>query len=421
MATRTFDAVVVGAGPAGSTAALVLSRGGAKVALVDKAVFSRDKACGDLVGPRALALLASLGLTPPDGPEVGEMVIVGPTGRQVLLPARAGVSYPDHGVVIPRLRFDAWLRDVALSAGAEPVTGRVSTLVSAGGQNAIELGDGTRLEAGVVIGADGATSGVALAAGLVDPNAVLWGFALRSYVAETVERPIIALWDEKPWRGFPGYGWLFPGHAGTANIGLGLGLRGSRSSAGRAVANFDLFCEHLRRLGLLSAAVDGRRLGGWLKMGMVGTVAARGRIFLVGDAAGLVNPLQGEGIAPAMTSAAAAATAILAGPGSAAVRYRRHLATGPARYAAIAAPLHASAITGSPRRVAILGRALTMPVLGQAISAPWALTWNDLIDGAPPGPATVASRVTLGIGRIMTTRSFIRQRISADLAGTADR
>ena len=81
------------------------------------------------------------------------------------------------------------------------------------------------------------------------------------------------------------------------------------------MARFDAFCDHLRRLGLLSAPVEGRRLGGWLKMGMVGTVAARGRIFLVGDAAGLVNPLQGEGIAPAMTSAAAAAEAILAGPG----------------------------------------------------------------------------------------------------------
>ena len=71
VADTTFDVVVVGAGPAGSTAALVLARGGARVALVDKATFGRDKACGDLVGPRALALLTSLGLTPPAGPHVG--------------------------------------------------------------------------------------------------------------------------------------------------------------------------------------------------------------------------------------------------------------------------------------------------------------------------------------------------------------
>ncbi len=412
MATVSFDAVVVGAGPAGSTAALVLARGGARVALVDKATFARDKACGDLVGPRALALLASLGLDPPAGRVVGEMVVVGPTGRRVLLPARAGSTYPDHGLAIPRLRFDSWLRDEAIAAGAEPITGRVSALGDAG----VELDDGRLLATDLVVGADGATSAVAAAAGLVDHEKVLWGFALRGYVAQEVDRPIIALWEEAPGRGFPGYGWLFPGEGGTANVGLGIGLRTDRSSASRAVARFDGFCDHLRRLGHLDSPVEGRRLGGWLKMGMVGTVAARGRVFLVGDAAGLVNPLQGEGIAPAMTSAAAAAEAILAGPGSAASRYRRHLATGPGRYASVAAPIHAAAIAGSPRWVALLGRALTLPGVGASIASPWALSWNDLLDGAPPGPATTASRLALRVGRAVTTRSRVRAQMSRDLA-----
>jgi hypothetical protein len=155
-------------------------------------------------------------------------------------------------------------------------------------------------------------------------------------------------------------------------------------------------------------------------MGMVGTIAARGPIFLVGDAAGLVNPLQGEGIAAAMTSAAAAAEAILAGPGSAAARYRRYLAGAPGRYASVAAPVHAAAITGSPRRVAVLGRALTLPGFGAAIAAPWALSWNDLIDGAPSGPATAASRLAMGIGRVATTRSPIRHQLARDLADVAD-
>ena len=412
MADTTFDVVVVGAGPAGSTAALVLARGGARVALVDKATFRRDKACGDLVGPRALALLTQLDLTPPAGPHVGPMIVVGPTGRRVLLPARAGRTYPDHGAAVTRLRFDAWLRDAAIAAGAEPVTGRVAAVRD----RTIELDSGRRLVSDVVVGADGATSGVATAAGLVDPRAVLWGFAQRGYVAQDVERPIIALWDETPMRGFPGYGWLFPGAAGTANLGLGLGLGADRSSASRAVDRFDAFCAHLRRLGLLTGPVEGRRLGGWLKMGLVGTVAARGRTFLVGDAAGLVNPLQGEGIAPAMTSAAAAAHAILAGPGTAAVRYRRHLAIGAGRYAAVAAPIHATAITGSPRRLALLGRTLTLPGLGAAIASPWALTWNDLLDGAPPGPSSVASRLALSVGRAATARTSVRRHLTNDLA-----
>jgi menaquinone-9 beta-reductase len=339
------------------------------------------------------------------------MVVVGPTGRRVLLPARAGRTYPDHGVAVTRLLFDAWLRDAALTAGARPLTGRVAGIRDDG----VELDDGRRIVADVVVGADGATSGIAVAAGLVDPGAVLWGFAQRAYVAQDVDRPIIALWDDPPGCGFPGYGWLFPGDAGIANVGLGLGLRADRSRASRAVTRFDAFCDHLRRLGLLTASVDGRRLGGWLKMGIVGTVPARGRVFLVGDAAGLVNPLQGEGIAPAMTSAAAAATAILAGPGTAADRYCTYLSGGPGRYARVAAPLHAAAITGSPRRVALLGRALTLPGVGAAIAAPWALTWNDLLDGASPRPTTLAARLALGIGRAATARSTVRRRLDRDL------
>jgi geranylgeranyl reductase family protein len=406
------DVVVVGAGPAGSVAALVLARGGARVALVDKATFPREKACGDLVGPRALAVLTSLGLEEPPGPRVGEMIVLGPTGRRVLLPARQGRTYPDHGVAVTRLRFDRWLREAAIDAGAEPVPGRVAGI----NETTVELEDGRRLAADVVVGADGATSLVAKAAGLVDPPAALWGFAQRGYVTQPVERPVIALWNDEPGRGFPGYGWLFPGDGDTANVGLGLGLGADRSSASRAVASFDAFCDHLRRLEILASPVGGRRLGGWLKMGMVGTVAARGRVLLVGDAAGLINPLQGEGIAPAMTSAAAAADAILSGPGTAATRYRATLADGPGRYARVAAPIHAAAISGSPRRVARLTRALTLPGVGAGIAAPWAVLWNDLADGAPPGLTTALSQTALGIGRLVASRSAVSTRLSRDLA-----
>jgi len=411
VASPTVDVVVVGGGPAGSTAALVLARGGARVALVDKTTFPRDKACGDLVGPRGLAVLESLGLAPPACRKVGEMVVVGPTGRRVLLPARAGYTYPGHAVAIRRLHFDAWLRDAAVAAGAEPVTGRVAGVRG----TSVELDDGRRLDADVLIGADGASSAVAVAAGLVDRRAALWGFAERAYAIQEVDRPLIVLWDETPGNGFPGYGWLFPGEDGSANVGLGLGLGDDRPAASRAVTQFDAFCDHLRRLGLLTGRVDGRRLGGWLKIGMVGTVAARGRIFLIGDAAGLVNPLQGEGIAPAMSSAVAAAEAILARPETAAARYRRHLAATAGRYASVAAPVHAWAITGSPRRVARLGRALTLPGLGAALAAPWALTWNDLLDGAPLSAAAITCRVALGIGRTATVRSPVRRRLTRDL------
>src|ERR1700748_2466048 len=102
MSTPGFDVVVAGAGPAGSVAALVLARGGARVALVDKASFPRDKACGDLVGPRGVQVLAELGVRVPDAGQGSDLLAVGPSGRRSKLPAFAGRAYPRPRVIGPR-------------------------------------------------------------------------------------------------------------------------------------------------------------------------------------------------------------------------------------------------------------------------------------------------------------------------------
>ena len=130
---RAFDALVVGAGPAGSVAALVLARAGVRVALVDKAAFPRDKACGDLIGPRGVQILDDLGIPRP-GERVGDMQVVGPTGRSVVLRAFPGLTYPGFGLIVPRERFDAMLRAQALDAGAVGLTrpGRCTPLRRAG-------------------------------------------------------------------------------------------------------------------------------------------------------------------------------------------------------------------------------------------------------------------------------------------------
>src|SRR5256885_9641618 len=101
-----FDALVIGSGPAGSIAATVLARGGARVALVDKAAFPRDKACGDLIGPRGVQILRDLRVTVPDATRVGDMLVVGPTGNRVRLPAVAGRTYPGFRIAVQRSRFD---------------------------------------------------------------------------------------------------------------------------------------------------------------------------------------------------------------------------------------------------------------------------------------------------------------------------
>ena len=413
MGEGRFDVLVVGGGPAGSVAALVLARGGARVALVDKACFPRDKACGDLVGPRGVQVLDDLGVKVRGTRQVGDMIVVGPTGRRVRLPCRPGITYPGYGFASPRAVFDETLQAAAETAGAEVFVGRAAEPLWRDRElEGFELSTGARVCADVVIGADGATSRVADVAGLVDPARVLWGFALRAYVDDPVAMPHIALWESEPGRGFPGYGWLFPGVDGRANIGLGLGMMSDRGAGAAAAQHFGAFAAHLRRLGVLRTDLppDPRqpgRLGGWLKMGMVGTVPARGNVLLVGDAAGLVNPLQGEGIAQAMCSGRAAAEALLAGPGDAAVRYRRFLADTYAPYASITAPVHA-ALLPKPRAIAAVGRLVTAPGIGRALSGGWAVFWNDLLAGATPGPPRTVASAATRLGRAVSSRSRSR-------------
>ena len=410
MPDERFDVVVVGAGPAGSTAATVLARGGARVALVDKAAFPRDKACGDLVGPRGVQLLSDLDLVVPDAIEVGDMIVVGPTGRRVRLPSFAGRTYPGHALAVPRRTFDAMLREAAIAAGAVPFVGHaVEALRESTEIVGFALADGTQLRARTIIGADGATSRVAEVAGLIDHDRVMWGFAIRAYLDQTVDLPAIVLWEPSRWRALPGYGWLFPGPDGRANVGLGVGTLADRRGGSHAVRLLDAFLDHLCELDLLRVGHRPlARLGGWLKMGVVGTRPVAGRVLLVGDAAGLVNPLQGEGIAQAMTSGQAAAAAVLATegrPGAAtADRYRAWLRAEHIPYQAIAASAQ-STLLNHPTAISGVGRLLSLPVLGAALAPGWSIFWNELLDGARSGPGRTTAALATRVGRASTGRT----------------
>jgi len=405
-----FDALVAGSGPAGAVAALELARGGARVLLADPSPFPRDKACGDLIGPRGVRLLDDLGLTPRGARRVGDVVLIAPGGRSLRLPWPASRHYPAHVLAAPRATLDAQLREAALAAGAQPCAARVVALSDGGAR----LSTGREVRAEIVVGADGAMSRVAAAGGLVRSRDVFWAMAVRSYLDAVVEHPLIVFWQPRPGRTLPGYGWLFPGPDGRANVGLGIAVGNDRSRARTAARLLPEFLAQLRRAGRLGPGPvdDGTRRGGWLKLGMTGTVPAHGRVLLCGDAAGLVNPLQGEGIAEAMASGRSAATAILRDPASAAIAYRRTLVERHARFQSVAAALHAAALA-RPEAITRAGCALAAPGLGHAIAGGWAIWWNDLRDGAAPGPARAVAASLASIAGAVTAHSRVRRRVLA--------
>jgi geranylgeranyl reductase family protein len=393
-----WDAVVVGAGPAGSITALVLARAGARVALVDKAAFPRDKACGDLIGPRGVRLLDELGISVPAVGTEGDLLVAGPSGRRIRLPAFDGKAYADHALVVPRVTFDDALRAAAIAAGAVPVRARIGAadLAADGSVAALVTGAGERLHGDFVIGADGALSKVAVLAGMLDPDDALWGFAIRGYLPARVPLPLLLLLDARPWHIYPGYGWLFPGEDGQANVGIGVGL-GRRRSAAPLRPDLGRLCAQLRRSRDIEPdAAPGRIVGGWLRMGGTGTPPAVRNVLLVGDAAGLINPLQGEGIAPAMTSARAAAQAIASDPARASASYTEALHELMMPYMAGAAALQ-EVMLARPRLASAGMRLLTAPPLRRLVAGTWSLYWNGLADGASPRPSARAAAVVQSV------------------------
>jgi geranylgeranyl reductase family protein len=404
-----FDVIVAGSGPAGSIAALVLARGGARVALVDKSRFPRDKACGDIVGPRGLQVLRELGVPAPTGHDVGDIVVVGPSGRQrVQLPCGEGLTYPGHGTAVTRTSLDAMLHDLAVEAGAVPVHGHVVGSATTDGRvDGCRLATGGELHADFVIGADGATSRVAAAADMVDTAKVIWGFAVRTYLPHGVDLPAIVFWEPERWRAFPGYGWAFPGMDGGTNVGLGLGMVADRRAGAKVQPALPRFLEHLRAAGILTGAAPAtpsRCVGGWLKMGMVGTIPAAGPVLLVGDAAGLVNPLQGEGIAQAIGSGRAAAEAILRDPGRAAARYRDALVAEHLPYHRVTATLQRWLVE-RPRAVASVARVMMATGRSDALAGGWSIFWNELLLGAPDNRHRAVAAAATRLGDWVTRNS----------------
>jgi menaquinone-9 beta-reductase len=304
-----FDVLVIGAGPAGSAAAITAAKAGLRVALLDKASFPRDKLCGGAVTGRARHYAdAVFGSLPDDLFHVSRSVRIS-AGTTTL--ARLSQTPPIYMTM--RATFDAVLRERALAVGAQDFCGqRIATCDPAA--VCVGLASGNVLSAQVMIGADGVHSPVArsLFARSVRANALAFALEAEAQGMSSDETGL----DMTAIRF--GYGWDFP-KANGRTLGMG----------GLAMPEKDLvprFRDWLRQQGVDPDTVQIK--GHHLPFGVARPLPGRGTVLLAGDAAGLVDPITGEGIAWAILSgklAAEAAAKALAGgdPAQALRHYRR--------------------------------------------------------------------------------------------------
>jgi geranylgeranyl reductase family protein len=275
----SFDVAVIGGGPAGSTAAYRLATAGARVLLVDKAVFPRDKPCGGGVTGRAARLLP-FSIEPVVEDTVDRMDCGLRYRHRFSRQARTPLAY-----MTQRRRLDHFLLERAAEAGADVRDGVTVADVREGGLTV----DGEEVAARVVIGADGCNGASAKALGLAQE--VAHGVALEANYPYEERFAHAMLLEIAAIRG--GYGWIFP-KGDHVNVGVG----GNESEGPRLRAELKRMCEHH---GVdPEAATDTR--GYRLPLRLPGSRLARGATAVIGDAAGLVDPFSGDGMYEAFLS-----------------------------------------------------------------------------------------------------------------------
>lgn len=309
------DVIVVGAGPSGATTAYYLAQAGVNVLLLEKARFPREKVCGDGLTPRAVRSLISMGID--TSPEAGwlrnkGLRVIG-AGMRLELDWPDLDAFPGYGLVRPRADFDEVLARRAQAGGAKlleevNVTGpirddRTGHVV---GVTAREDGAEKTYRARTVVAADGNSSRLAVSLGLHKRDDRPLGVAVRTYYrSPRHEDDYLESWLDL-WDGdklLPGYGWIFGMGDGTSNVGLGL------LNTSKAFGNTDyreLLKRWLKNMPDDWGFVEENRTepvrGAALPMGFNRTPAYHQGLLLAGDAAGMVNPFNGEGIAYAMES-----------------------------------------------------------------------------------------------------------------------
>ncbi|MGV9771554.1 geranylgeranyl reductase family protein [Streptosporangium sp. NPDC003464] len=323
VAEADADVIVVGAGPAGSTTAFHLAQAGLDVLLLEKTTFPREKVCGDGLTPRAVKQLIAMGIDI-DAPgwvrNKGLRVVGGGLRFELDWPELS--SYPDFGLVRTRQDFDEILAANAVRSGVRLLQGvnvtapilddRSGHIV---GVVAKKDGEEVSYRSRLVVAADGNSTRISLAMGLHKREDRPMGVAVRTYFeSPRHDDDYLETWLEL-WDGdtlLPGYGWIFGVGDGTSNVGLGL-LNTSESFKGMDYR--DLLRRWVKNMppewGYTEENMTTPIRGAALPMAFNRQPHYTRGLVLVGDAGGMINPFNGEGIAYAMETGQIAAETIV--------------------------------------------------------------------------------------------------------------
>ncbi|MET0704256.1 MAG: geranylgeranyl reductase family protein [Mycobacterium sp.] len=320
--TQRYDLAIVGGGPAGAAAAWQAATTGARVVVLDKAEFPRDKPCGDGLTARAVSYLQKMGL----GEEVSKfhrvdgVKVFSPSEWDLSFPTRPGM--PDHGYVARRPELDTILLRHAGSAGAEIREGAEVTapvLDASGRVTGVTLKGGETVSADAVIAADGAYSPIKRAMKLDSEYNGYSAIAIRAEMpANRPDSNMLEIYLKLAFDGdqLPGYGWVFPFGGGQINIGLGYVNSYKKWQQINATQFMGQFMETLPRewdLPSIDELKKSKGVRAWrLPMGFTAWPPWRPGVLFTGDSLGAGKPASGAGISKALESGLAAGECALA-------------------------------------------------------------------------------------------------------------